>query len=52
MIISVVEDSQSTATDLNNDLNLINQWAYQWKMSFNPDPNKQATEILFSSKRK
>ena len=24
--------------------------AHQWKLEFNPDPNKQATEILFSSK--
>ena len=26
----------------------INKWAYQWKMAFNPEPNKQAVEILFS----
>ena len=32
------------------DLKTINQWAHQWKMSFNPDPNKQATEVLFSRK--
>ena len=25
--------------------------AYQWKMSFNPDPAKQAEEIIFSHKR-
>ena len=25
-------------------------WAYQWKMNFNPDLNKQATELLFSCK--
>ena len=29
----------------NNDLVKINTWAYQWKMSFNPDPNKQAQEV-------
>ena len=28
----------------------INQWAHQWKISFNPDPNKKATEVLFSRK--
>ena len=28
----------------------INQRAHQWEMSFNPDPNKQATEVLFSRK--
>ena len=28
----------------------INQWAYRWKMQFNPDPNKQANEVIFSGK--
>ena len=48
---SVVNDPQISANDLNHDLELINKWAYQWKMSFNPDPTKQATEILFSCKK-
>ena len=30
----------------------LNNWAFQWKMAFNPDPNKQATEVIFSRKRK
>ena len=25
--------------------------AYQWKLEFNPDPTKQATEVLFSCKK-
>ena len=25
-------------------------WAYPWKMSFNPDPSKQAQEVIFSRK--
>ena len=33
------------------DLNIICQWAHQWKMEFNPDPTKQANEILFSCKK-
>ena len=28
----------------------INQRVHQWKISFNPDPNKQATKVLFSPK--
>ena len=28
----------------------ISQWAYQWKMQFNPDPNKQANEVIFFRK--
>ena len=34
----------------NKDLKLIRQWAYQWKMLFNPDSTKQATEVRFSPK--
>ena len=40
-----------SAEELNHDLDLISNWARQWKMSFNPDPNKQAVEIIFSQKR-
>ena len=32
-------------------LELIRQWAYDWRMSFNPDPQKQAVELIFSTKR-
>ena len=28
----------------------ISEWTVQWKMNFNPDPNKQASELLFSWK--
>ena len=35
---------------LNNDLNKISKWAFQWNMLFNPDPSKQAIEICFSHK--
>ena len=51
-LYSVVNDPKISADELNYDLNLIGQWAHQWKMSFNPDPTKQAEEILFSCKRK
>ena len=36
--------------NLNNDLVKINRWAYQCKMSFNPDPSKQAQGVIFSRK--
>ena len=52
MLYSIVHDPIQSASELNHDLEIINQWAYQWKMSFNPDPNKQAAEILFSCKKK
>ena len=41
-IFSVMKDSISASVTLNEDLNLISNWAYNWKMSFNPDPSKQA----------
>ena len=47
-----VFDIKKSSEDLNRDLLTINNWAFQWKMSFNPDPNKQATEVIFSRKRK
>ncbi len=51
MLYSVVQDPIVSAANLNHDLNLIQSWAHQWKMQFNPDPLKQATEIIFSCKR-
>ena len=47
MLRSLVSYPLISAADLNHDLELMSQWAFQWKMAFNPDPNKQATEILF-----
>ena len=35
-VFSVVFDVQKFATDMNNDLKIINEWADQWKMSFTP----------------
>ena len=51
-LFSIVHDPLISAEELNHDLDLINKWAYQWKMSFNPDPTKPAEEILFSQKQK
>ena len=49
-LFSVIFDKDLSAKNLNDDLNRINNWAFQWKMSFNPDPNKQAQEVIFSRK--
>ena len=51
-LFSVARDMTSSANILNNDLLKINNWAYQWKMSFNPDPSKQVQEVIFSRKIK
>ena len=51
MLFSKVKDPNVSAAELNYDLDLICQWAYQWKMQFNPDTTKQATEVIFSCKK-
>ena len=49
-LFSVIHDVDASANELNNDLYQINKWAFQWKMSFNPDPSKQTQEIIFKRK--
>ena len=49
-LFSVVNNASVSASRLNNDLVKIRDWAFNWKMSFNPDPTKQAKEIIFSKK--
>ena len=49
-LFSVVCDSNISVYELNNDMQKISEWAYKWKMSFNPDLNKQAQEVIFSWK--
>ena len=50
-LFSTVFDIKKSSEDLNRDLSAIHNCAFQWKMVFNPDPNKQATEVIFSRKR-
>ena len=50
-IFSIMKDNISASIALNEDLHLISKWAYSWKMSFNPDPLKQAAEIVFPKKQ-
>ena len=49
-LFSVVNDPVSSAVNLQHDLNLITELAYQWKMSFNPNPTKQTEQTLVFSK--
>ena len=49
-LFSVGRDTNLSANALINDLLKINNWAYQWRMSFNPDLYKQAQEVIFSQK--
>ena len=47
---SKVYDIHKSTSKLNDDLEKIGYWAYQWNMQFNPDPKKQNNEITFSKK--
>ena len=49
-LFSIVHEDNDSANDLSHDLKLISLWANQWKMSFNPDPTKQAVQVIFSRK--
>ena len=50
-LFTIVKDKNESANILNNDLQLISKWVYQWKMLFKPDPKKPAQEVLFSRKK-
>ena len=50
-LFSKVIDKNNSNSQFNSDLAKISKWAFQWKMSFNPDPNKRAVEVCFSNKR-
>ena len=49
-LFSVVNNASVSASRLNNDLVKIRDWAFNWKISFNPDPTKQVKEVIFSKK--
>ena len=49
-LFSIVQDPQTSASDINHDLGLISNWAHQCKMCFNPDPTKPAEEVSFLKK--
>ena len=49
-LFSIVQNIYTSASHLNSDLSKISNWAFQWKMSFNPDPSKRAQEVIFSHK--
>ena len=49
-LFSVVHNRGSSAAELDDDSAKIRHWEQQWKMNFNPDPCKQAQEVVFSRK--
>ena len=49
-MFSIVRGHINTSQKLNNDLDKVSLRANEWKMYFNPDPSKQAQELIFSRK--
>ena len=47
----VVKNPNISAKELNRDLQLVSEWANKCKMSFNPDKNKQAQQVVLSRKQ-
>ena len=45
-----VFDKHVSRATLNKDLELISNCAFQWKMQFTPDRNKQVQELYFPKK--
>ena len=46
----IVHSVKQSCDNLNIDLIVINNLTYQWKIYFNPVPNKQAAVFVFSQK--
>ena len=49
-IFSTVYNIKISTSNLNSDLQKVYEWAFKWKISFNPDSTKQAQEVIFSRK--
>ena len=50
-LFTIAKDKNESGNTLNIDLIFISEWAYNWKMLFNPDPSKPAQEVLLSRKK-
>ena len=50
-LFSLVHSMNTSAYNLNNDLSRISDWGMQWQIRFNPDPSKQAQNVIFLRKR-
>ena len=50
-LFSVVQNNNNSASQLNNGLDKVSDWAYIWRMSFNQNNlSKQARAVIFSIK--
>ena len=46
-LFSLVRDPNESLAKLDRDLGRVVRWAHQWKISFNPDPSKEAVRFIF-----
>ena len=44
----MVKDKNESTNVLINEPSLISKWVFNGKILFNPDPTKQAQEVLFA----
>ena len=49
-LASVINDIRSRGATLRHDLSEISNWAFQWKIAFNPDLTEQEQEVILSRK--
>ena len=49
-LFPIVKNVITCTSHLNSDLSKTSDWPFQWEMSFDPDPSKQAQEVTFSHK--
>ena len=50
-LFTVVYDEGIAADQLNRDLKVISDWAYQWKMQFNPDKKQTSYPSNFFTEK-
>ena len=50
-LFETVRNRQISISNLEHDLQIVQDWGKQWRMSFNPDPTKPPVLVIFSTKR-
>ena len=51
-LFPVVHDVTVSSSEPTSNLAKISEWAFKWKMTFNPDTSKPTQEVIFSRKIK
>ena len=51
-LLNIINDPNTTAKQLCEDLDKMVEWTFQWKLSFIADPSKQVQKVIFTRKVK